>query len=159
MPNTILAVLDGATGAEPLIESLAHFSEATVVYTFSQAMEILQRQRVELIIAVVHLQDESGFVQSVFDFLRWVKGDPHFREIPFMCYSYPPESSVPKYAIDAARIAARLLGAARYECSTDSNDLKHQIEWLLETAHSVQQHIDRLNTPYGPHGSTGDAQH
>jgi len=98
------------------------------VDTFHNAMEILRKTDFDLIISDVHLQNGG----SVFDFLRWVKGDPHMRATPFVCVSAePPE--VGKYLADGVRTAARALGAARYIGMEhfDAADFLHEIEWLI----------------------------
>jgi CheY-like chemotaxis protein len=91
-------------------------------------MQILRQREVDLIIGDVHLQNGG----SIFDFLRWVKGDPFMRAVPFVCFSSEPVE-VPKYLADGVRTAARALGAAR--CITmekfDSAEFRGEIEWLL----------------------------
>ena len=108
------------------LERVGH--EVTKVDTFHNAMEILRSKDFDLIVSDVHLQNGG----SVFDFLRWVKGDPHMHATPFVCFSAePPE--VGKYLADGVRTAARSLGAARY-ISMESFDEKlflHEIEWLI----------------------------
>jgi CheY-like chemotaxis protein len=108
------------------LERVGH--AVTKVDTFHNAMEILRTSDFDLILSDVHLQNGG----SVFDFLRWVKGDPHMTATPFVCFSAePPE--VGKYLADGVRTAARSLGAARY-ISMDHFDgpaLLHEIEWLM----------------------------
>jgi len=108
------------------LESVGH--KVTKVDTFHNAMEVLRGSNIDLIISDVHLQNGG----SVFDFLRWVKGDPHMRTTPFVCFSAePPE--VGKYLADGVRTAARALGAARYIAmeTFDGPTLLHEIEWLI----------------------------
>ncbi len=108
------------------LERVAH--EVTQADTFHNAMEILRSKDFDLILCDVHLQNGG----SVFDFLRWVKGDPHMVSTPFVCYSAePPE--VGKYLADGVRTAARSLGAARYIVMPkfDSAELLHELEWLI----------------------------
>jgi len=108
------------------LENVGHI--VTKVDTFHNAMEILRSTNVDLIISDVHLQNGG----SVFDFLRWVKGDPHMRTTPFVCFSAePPELG--KYLADGVRTAARALGAARYIGMEkfDGPTLLHEIEWLI----------------------------
>lgn len=108
------------------LEKVGH--EVTKVDTFHNAMEILRVRDFDLIMSDVHLQNGG----SVFDFLRWVKGDPHMRNTPFVCFSAdPPE--VGKYLADGVRTAARALGAARYISMDhfDGTALLHEIEWLI----------------------------
>lgn len=108
------------------LEQVGH--EVTKVDTFHNAMEVLRRIDVDLIVSDVHLQNGG----SVFDFLRWVKGDPHMRATPFICFSAePPE--IGKYLADGVRTAARALGAARYVAMEhfDSSRFLQEIEWLI----------------------------
>src|SRR6185436_1812283 len=90
--------------------------------------EILRQHEVDLIIGDLHLQNGG----SIFDFLRWVKGDPQMSTIPFVCFSTEP-AEVPKYLRDGVRTAARALGAAKYltmECF-DRRAFIAEIDWLL----------------------------
>ncbi|MBY0359027.1 MAG: hypothetical protein K2W82_13575 [Candidatus Obscuribacterales bacterium] len=108
------------------LEQVGH--EVVKVDTFHNAMEFLRKSDFDLIISDVHLQNGG----SVFDFLRWVKGDPHLRDTPFVCFSAePPE--VGKYLSDGVRTAARALGAARYISMNDFDGslLLREIEWLI----------------------------
>lgn len=108
------------------LEHVGH--DVVKVDTFHHAMEFLRTTVFDLIISDVHLQNGG----SVFDFLRWVKGDPHMHSTPFVCFSAePPE--VGKYLSDGVRTAARALGAARYITMSnfDGPLLLHEIEWLI----------------------------
>lgn len=113
------------------LESFGHV--AFKASNFQDAMEILRRRDVDLIIADVHLQNGG----SIFDFLRCVKGDPHMRAVPFVCFSAEP-MEVPKYLSDGVRTAARALGAARYITMEkfDKASFRAEIEWLLPQEHS-----------------------
>jgi CheY-like chemotaxis protein len=102
--------------------------ELIMVDTFHNAMEILRSSDFDLIVSDVHLQNGG----SVFDFLRWVKGDPHMRSTPFICFSAePPELG--QYLADGVRTAARSLGAARYITMEhfDGPLFLQEIEWLI----------------------------
>jgi CheY-like chemotaxis protein len=108
------------------LERVGH--KVTKVDTFHNAMEILRGADFDLIVSDVHLQNGG----SVFDFLRWVKGDPHMKGTPFVCFSAePPELG--KYLADGVRTAARSLGAARYIGMEkfDGPTFLHEIEWLI----------------------------
>jgi len=108
------------------LEAVGH--KVTKVDTFHNAMDILRSADFDLIISDVHLQNGG----SVFDFLRWVKGDPHMKGTTFVCFSAePPE--VGKYLADGVRTAARSLGAARYIAMEqfDGPTFLHEIEWLI----------------------------
>lgn len=126
---TILALLEHPKTMNPIAQELEHFGHVVLkADNFHDAMEILRHRDVNLIIADVHLQNGG----SVFDFLRWVKGDPHLRKVPFVCYSTEPVE-VPKYLSDGVRTAARALGAARYITMEqfDKAQFRAEIEWLL----------------------------
>ncbi len=113
------------------LERVGH--NVTRVNTFHEAMEVLRGVDFDLIVSDVHLQNGG----SVFDFLRWVKGDPHMRMTPFVCFSAePPE--VGKYLSDGVRTAARSLGAARYVSMPefDGPNFLREIEWLIPAEHS-----------------------
>jgi CheY-like chemotaxis protein len=108
------------------LESAGH--SVTNVDTFHNAMDVLRTSDFDLILSDVHLQNGG----SVFDFLRWVKGDPYMNAVPFVCFSAePPE--VGKYLSDGVRTAARSLGAARYIIMDhfEAPAFLQEIEWLL----------------------------
>ena len=123
--------------------------DVTKVDTFHNAMEILRSADFDLIVSDVHLQNGG----SVFDFLRWVKGDPHMSGTPFVCFSAePPE--VGKYLADGVRTAARSLGAARYIGMEkfDGPAFLHEIEWLMP-----EQKAGDYYSGNHDHGSDGDS--
>jgi CheY-like chemotaxis protein len=119
---------------ELISASLEHFGHRLCkTETFHAAMEVLRNTEIDLIISDVHLQNGG----SVFDFLRWTKGDPHMRMIPFVCFSSePPE--IGKYLSDGVRTAARALGAAKYITMEhfDATVFREEMEWLLPLAHA-----------------------
>jgi CheY-like chemotaxis protein len=125
----ILITMEHAQQAQLICDSLEHYGYSIVkANTFHSSMEVLRASDVDLIISDVPLQNGG----SVFDFLRWVKGDPHLRNVPFVCFSAePPE--IGKYLQDGVRTAARSLGADRYIMMEhfDANAFRHEIEWLL----------------------------
>jgi CheY-like chemotaxis protein len=108
------------------LEHVGHI--VTKVDTFYNAMEILRASDFDLIVSDVHLQNGG----SVFDFLRWVKGDPHMRATPFVCFSAEPQE-LGNYLADGVRTAARALGAARYIGMEhfDGPSFLQEIEWLI----------------------------
>jgi CheY-like chemotaxis protein len=129
MSARVLALLEHPEPMKLVGDSLEHFGHTVVkVNSFADAMETLRQQQVDLIIGDVHLQNGG----SIFDFMRWVKGDPHMHEIPFVCFSSEPKE-VPKYLSDGVRTAARSLGAARYITMEKFDPLlfRDEIEWLL----------------------------
>lgn len=141
MVARLLALLEHPEAMELIADSLEHFGH--VVYRadkFQEAMEILRQREVDMIIGDVHLQNGG----SIFDFLRWVKGDPHMRGVPFVCFSTePPE--VPKYLSDGVRTAARALGAARYMTMEhfDRRVFMAEIDWLLPQDRIGSYYADR----------------
>src|ERR1700722_14790228 len=110
MDARILVTMEHPEQMKLISDSLEHFGHRVVkANTFHESMEILRESEIDLIISDVHLQNGG----SVFDFLRWTKGDPHMRVIPFVCFSGdPPEGG--NYLADGVRTAARALGAAKY---------------------------------------------
>jgi len=134
-PKKVLAVISSSPGPELLPEILEYFGDSvTVVHSFPAAMDLLRSSRFDLIIADVHVHDDSdsAFLHSMFDFLRWVKGDPLSRPTPFVCYSYR-DTDLPKYLGEAASTSALVLGAQSYmsESKPHSNDIRQVIESLL----------------------------
>ncbi len=129
MTAKILVTMEHESQRKQIGDCLEHSGhKVTKVDTFHNAMEILRSTDFDLIISDVHLQNGG----SVFDFLRWVKGDPHLCNTPFVCFSAePPE--IGKYLADGVRTAARSLGAARYIIMDhfDGTALLHEIEWLI----------------------------
>ena len=129
MKPHILALLELDENSAQVVDSLKDIDRRTTVCKkFTKAIELLEEKRCALIISDVHLENGG----NVFDFLRWVKGDPHMHATPFVCFSAePPE--VGKYLADGVRTAARSLGAARYISMETFNErlFLHEIEWLI----------------------------
>ncbi len=152
MDARILVTMEHAEQMKLISDSLEHFGHGVAkANTFHESMEILRSSDVDLIISDVHLQNGG----SVFDFLRWVKGDPHMRTVPFVCFSSePPE--IGKYLADGVRTAARALGAARYITMEhfDSNAFRQEIEWLLPLNRAGSYYAE----PYGSDGNDGDGR-
>jgi CheY-like chemotaxis protein len=142
MDARILVTMEHAEQMKLISESLEHFGHSvTKCSTFHEAMEILRNSNVDLIISDTHLQNGG----SVFDFLRWTKGDPQMRAIPFVCFSAePPE--IGKYLADGVRTAARALGAARYITMEHFDALlfRREMEWLLPIEHAGSYYADLL---------------
>jgi CheY-like chemotaxis protein len=129
MVGKILALFEHPEAMELIADSLEKFGHVVFkAYKFQDAMDILRQRDVDLIIGDVHLQNGG----SIFDFLRWVKGDPHMQAVPFVCLSTEPVE-VPKYLSDGVRTAARALGAVRYITMEkfDNAGFRAEIEWLL----------------------------
>jgi CheY-like chemotaxis protein len=129
MVARVLALFEHPDAMKLVVDSLEHFGHRIYAAdTFQEAMEILRQKEVDLIIGDVHLQNGG----SIFDFLRWVKGDPHMRAVPFVCFSTEPVE-VPKYLSDGVRTAARSMGAAKYMTMEhfDRSLFMAEIDWLL----------------------------
>jgi CheY-like chemotaxis protein len=129
MTARILVTMEHENDRQEIADCLEHVGhEVTKVDTFHNAMEILRSADFDLIVSDVHLQNGG----SVFDFLRWVKGDPHMNPVPFVFFSAEPKE-VGKYLSDGVRTAARALGAARYVIMPqfDGSAFLHEIEWLI----------------------------
>jgi CheY-like chemotaxis protein len=129
MSSKVLITMEHLKESNLLGNCLEHVGHiVTKVDTFHNAMDVLRITEFDLIVSDVHLQNGG----SVFDFLRWVKGDPHMRNIPFICFSAEPPA-VSKYLADGVRTAARSLGAARYISmeTFDEAVFLREIEWLM----------------------------
>ncbi len=141
MTAKILITMEHADQGKQLADCLEQSGHSvTSVDTFHNAMEILRCSDFDLVLADVHLQNGG----SVFDFLRWVKGDPHMRAIPFVCFSGEPKE-VSNYLADGIRTAARSLGAARYitMVNFDSKLFLEEIEWLMPQAQAGSYYLGR----------------
>jgi len=146
MAANILALLEHPEDMKLIADSLEHFGHAVdKVDNFQDAMRVLRHREVDMIIGDVHLQNGG----SIFDFLRWVKGDPHMRDVPFVCFSREPKE-VSKYLSDGVRTAARALGAAKYitMAKFDRATFRSEIEWLLPS--------NRAGNYYAEPASSGD---
>jgi CheY-like chemotaxis protein len=156
MDARILVTMEHSGPMKLVSDSLEQFGHnVTKSDTFHGAMEFLRSSDVDLIISDVHLQNGG----SVFDFLRWVKGDPHMHAIPFVCFSAePPE--IGRYLADGVRTAARALGAAKYISMEhfDSHAFRQEIEWLLPQSRAgsyyAEAHIGSAHK-----GNDGDGKH
>jgi len=129
MTVKILVVMEHEDEGKLVGDCLEHVGHSvTNATTFLNAMTSMRNADFDLIIADVHLQNGG----SVFDFLRWVKGDPYTRDLPFICFSAKP-LEISSYIQDGVRTAARSLGAAK--CITmehfDGPLLINEIQWLL----------------------------
>jgi CheY-like chemotaxis protein len=149
MTAKILVTMEHEAQRKLISDCLEHVGHnVTTVDTFHNAMELLRGTDFDLIVSDVHLQNGG----SVFDFLRWVKGDPHMRSVPFVCFSAePPE--IGKYLKDGVRTAARSLGAARYITMEEfvAPTFLHEIEWLIpqDRVGSYYQGQDADNDGHG----------
>ncbi|CAN5226043.1 hypothetical protein BH11CYA1_BH11CYA1_29500 [soil metagenome] len=140
MDARILVTMEHPNEARMINDSLVTYGHQVVnADTFHASMEVLRNTDIDLIVSDVHLQNGG----SVFDFLRWTKGDPHLRAIPFVCYSGEP-AEIGKYLSDGVRTAARALGAAKYISmeNFDPKLFRQEIEWLLPISHAGTYYAD-----------------
>lgn len=165
MSANILALVEHPEPMKLISGCLEHFGHIVLkANNFATAMDILRQREVDLIIGDVHLQNGG----SIFDFMRWVKGDPHMHAIPFVCFSSEPQE-VAKYLSDGVRTAARSLGAARYITMEkfDAILFRQEIEWLLPHDRAGNYYSDLPMTPGAvpkvtvtvPGTNTGSQQH
>lgn len=128
-----LAILSDEKTANCIIGSFDDSADIIRIDSFSEAMHILRTQKIDLILSEIRLQpkDKREDCSSVFDLLRWVKGDPFLNKIPFVCLSPEPISDSASY--DGLRIAARSLGAAKFLAmeNFDQDLFRSQLEMLL----------------------------
>jgi CheY-like chemotaxis protein len=129
--QTILAVLNDDDLQGQMVASLDGEVSITTARTFSRAIEILRMSQIDLIVSDIRAHDDESDFASVFDFLRWVKGDPFARLLPFVCYSESPAQF--KYQTDALRTAALALGAVLYleMDNFDQSLFRQEIDRLL----------------------------
>ncbi|MBX9668360.1 MAG: hypothetical protein K2X93_12110 [Candidatus Obscuribacterales bacterium] len=144
MKAQILVTMEHKEQMKLISDCLEKFGHCVIqADTFHKSMEVLKCSDIDLIISDVHLQNGG----SVFDFLRWTKGDPYLRSVPFVCFSAePPE--IGKYLADGVRTAARALGAVRYLTMEhfDANVFRQEIEWLLPAEKVGTYYADQFET-------------
>ncbi len=126
----ILTVSENYETINRLIGSLGDFTSVTNSNSFSNAIHILKTENIKLIIVDIRMQAEDGHYRSVFDLMRWVKGDPGLRAIPFVCLSLEPVLNAS--LTDGLRIATQALGASFLTMeSFDQPLFRKRIEALL----------------------------
>lgn len=130
MRALILGLLEEGNNSTQVVESLANAGHAVcAVDTFNKAMAIFENSHeIDLIISDVHLENGG----NVFDFLRWIRGNPSTSKIPFVLFSFKPVS-LAKHLEDNVKTCARTFGADLYISMEwfDSDDFNRQIESLL----------------------------
>ncbi len=106
------------------------------VRTVDEAIPLLERQKFDLIISAVHLEYDG----SVFDFLRYAKGNPKTLSVPFLFYC-SLSSRFARSVRDGLQIASRALGAEKYITmeSYDRDSLRAEFTKYLP-------HLDELAT-------------
>lgn len=138
----VLVLQEIEKNAERVKEALTR-TDTEIVCFQSQpaAMEYLNGNKVDLIVTAVHLQ--SG---NVFDFLKWVKGDPLNKHSAFVFFCAEP-TEVARYVWPAVQTAATVLGADKYITMDhfDRDSLRNQ---LLEV---VDRNLGRLRLRENEH--------
>lgn len=140
MSASILAVLEHPDTLKQISDCLDNVGHHVFQASdYHEAMNIIRQKEVDLIVCDVHLQNGG----SIFDFMRWVKGDPHMHNVPFVCFSTEPVE-VAKYLADGVRTAARAMGAAKYLTMEkfDPAVFRAEIEWLLPINYSGNYYAD-----------------
>ncbi len=74
-------------------------------------LQILNASPFDLIVSAVHLDSNDNL--SVFDLLKWCRGNKQLRAVPFVLVDIEP-SATAKYVIDAVRSASNTLGASAF---------------------------------------------
>ena len=136
----ILILQESPGPAKALQQSLGSRHELLFVHNEPEAMEVLASQKVDLIIARVHLEKSN-----VFDFLKEVKGTERYRRIPFICFCGRRTNSARALDSILSR-SSKVLGADKYinvedfccgeRCDYDK--LRIAIESCLQTDGSVK---------------------
>lgn len=98
-----------------------------IAHEVDGAQALLKAATFDLIICGVHLQNST-----VFDLLKFVKGDPERRSIPFVFFCCSPHE-IAKYVSKTVRSTAILLGADKYITHEvfDAELFREEIESLL----------------------------
>jgi CheY-like chemotaxis protein len=125
----ILALHEAENNSNQVVNSLKESGHNVLLAkNYIDAISILQRQHVDLIISDVHLENGG----NVFDFLRWVKKNNSTKNTPFVLFSSEPTARA-KFLEDGLRTAARMLGASLYLTMEmfDSDEFRKQIDSLL----------------------------
>lgn len=90
----------------------------------------LDRPPLDLIISCVHIEAKEDL--TVFDLLKWSRGNPQLSKVPFVLICSEP-SSMAKSLIDSVRLAGYALGASGYMIMEefDGESFLAQIEYYL----------------------------
>jgi len=90
----------------------------------------LNEKPLDLIISCVHIESRGSL--TVFDLLKWARGNPQMQEVPFILICSEP-SSMAQSLIDSVRLAGHALGATAYMIMEkfDPKEFLNQIEYYL----------------------------
>lgn len=91
----ILTVFDSKTASEWLSTALSEH-QLVKVGTIMAAMQVLQKEKVDVTLVQLHLQNES-----LFDLLRSIRRNDYYRSMSFICCdtTEPSNSSDPEYKL------------------------------------------------------------
>lgn len=120
MTARILVVHDQKALRERIENILSPFHAVTVCGDIPDAIDTIKALEqvrlsgtlLDLIISAVHVNGDSNL--SVFDLLKWSKGNPHVAGVPFVLLDTEP-SPLARYLTDSVREAGHALGAAGYK--------------------------------------------
>lgn len=136
MNRKILALLEDPKNLQQVSECLEESGHCVFKATrFDVAMQILDRQPVDLIVSDVHLQNGG----DIFDFLVRVHVSPLLQNVPFVCFSFQP-TELAEYLATGVQTAARILGATCYISMQvfDPNEFAMRINDLLSKRSSSE---------------------
>lgn len=113
--------------AKKALEPPHHVTTTTGIDT---AITILKEQEeahldaapFELIMCCVHI-DSPRNTLTAFDLLKWAKGNPQMKEIPFLLLCFQPGETA-QYLMDSVRLAGSSLGASGYAALDHFEDKK-----------------------------------
>jgi CheY-like chemotaxis protein len=119
MAARILIVHDEKRRQAEMKEALAHAHTVTLADDAFEAMNLLKQFEdahldgvpLDLIVSCVHIDSKEQM--TVFDLLKWTKGNPQIRDVPFILICSEP-SSMARSLIDSVRLAGHSLGATAY---------------------------------------------
>lgn len=129
----ILILQDAPAPLQALRKSLGLHHDLIFAASSSEAMNVLQSRRVDLIISRVHLEQNS-----VFEFIKMVKENTQLSNIPFICFC-GRRTEVAKTLDHVLAKAAETMGVDRYlvldhfcaEQDCDFDKLRAEIEDCL----------------------------
>jgi CheY-like chemotaxis protein len=138
MAARILLVHDQKARQEEMRDALSRAHQVTIAADASEGVNLLKqfedahldRTPLDMIISCVHIDSESGL--TVFDLLKWTKGNPQIQTVPFILICSEP-SSMARSLIDSVRLAGNALGATAYLIMEkfDPSRFLEQIEYYL----------------------------
>lgn len=152
MAAQILIVHDQKAQQEQMKDALSVAHEVSIASDAHEAMIVLKqlenlnldRPPLDLIVSCVHIEATEDM--TVFDLLKWSRGNPQMCKVPFVLICSEP-SSMAKSLIDSVRLAGSALGASGYMImeSFDAATFLAQIEYYLpKELRSLSRHEEEL---------------